>query len=69
MDVDGLTKEQLWRLLVDSSHANVMYPTHKAYIRDVILKAQVDISAEELSLKLNMPLGEALVILDELSKK
>jgi hypothetical protein len=68
MELDGLTKEQLWRLLADAVHINVMYPTHKAYIRDIILKAQADISAEELSLKLNMPLGEAMIILDELSK-
>jgi hypothetical protein len=69
MDVNGLTKEQLWKLLVEAVHANVMYPTHKAYIRDIILKAHADISAEEISLKLNMPLGETMIILDELAKK
>jgi hypothetical protein len=66
MDPDELTKEKLWQLLVEAVHANVMYPTHKSYTRDVILRAKPDVSAEELAAKLNMPLGEALIILDEL---
>ena len=67
MNLDDYPKERLWQLLVEAVHASVIYPTHKAYSRDVILRAKPDISAEELSAKLNMPLGEALVILDELS--
>jgi hypothetical protein len=68
MKTEELTKEQMWQLLIESAHANVMYPTHKAYTRDVILKANPAILPEELALKLNMPRGEALVILQELQK-
>jgi hypothetical protein len=43
-----------------------MYPTHKAYTRDAILREKPDITPVELSARLNMPFGEALVILEEL---
>jgi hypothetical protein len=43
-----------------------MYPTHKAYTRDTILPQNTEVSANELAEMLGMPLGEALVILDEL---
>ena len=66
MNLEECTKDKLWPTLVEAVHGNVMYPTHKSYTRDVILREQPDISAEELSSKLNMPLGEALVILQEL---
>ena len=66
MNLEEYTKEQLWQLLVEAVHASVMYPTHKAYIRDSILPSNSDISARELAERLGMPFGEALVILDEL---
>ncbi|MDR0372389.1 MAG: hypothetical protein LBI79_02325 [Nitrososphaerota archaeon] len=67
MNMKDYSKEQLWQLLVETVHASVMYPTHKAYIRDSILPTQKDISASELTERLGMPLGEALVILHELT--
>jgi hypothetical protein len=66
MNLEDYTKEKLWQLLLDAVHASVMYPTHKAYVRDKILPQKADISADELADRLNMPLGEALVILNEL---
>ncbi len=66
MNMDEYSKEKLWQLLLEVVHANVMYPTHKAYTRDVILHEMPELSAEELTAKLGMPLGEALVILSEL---
>jgi hypothetical protein len=66
MNMEECTKDKLWLILVETVHANVMYPTHKAYTRDVILREKADISPQELSSKLNLPLGEALVILQEL---
>jgi len=67
MDFQELTKDKLWLILVETVHANVMYPTHKSYTRDVILREKPDISTYELAEKLNMPMGEAIVILYELS--
>ena len=66
MNLEPYSKEKLWQLLVDTVHASVMYPTHKAYTRESILPQKADVSANELSERLGMPLGEALVILNEL---
>ena len=46
-----------------------MYPTHKAYTRDSIIPLTADISPNELASRLNMSLGEALVILSELAER
>jgi hypothetical protein len=46
----------------------VMFSRHKAYVRDVVLVEQPNVSAEELALKLGISLGESLVILYELQK-
>lgn len=66
MDLEEYTKDKLWPTLVETVHSNVMYPTHKSYTREVILHAMPNISTEELASKLNMTVGEALVILYEL---
>jgi hypothetical protein len=69
MNFDEYTKEKLWQLLVEAVHASVMYPTHKAYTRDNIIPQKPDVSANELEERLGMPLGEAIVILSELSEE
>jgi len=66
MILEECTKEKLWLILVDTVHTAVMYPNHKAYIRDVILREKPDVNPTELANRLNMSFGEALVILDEL---
>ncbi len=67
MKLDEFTKENLWLMLVDTVHAAVMYPSHKAYVRDVILQEKPNVIANELAMRLNMSLGEAMVILDEIN--
>ena len=69
MNLEEYTKEKLWQLLVEAIHASVMYPTHKAYTRDSIIPEKGDISATELAERLGMPLGEALVIINELNSR
>ncbi len=68
MDLDEFSKEKLWQLLIDVVHGSVMYPTHKAYTRECILPQQADVSPVELAERLGMSLGEALVILSELTE-
>ena len=68
MNLEEISKERLWQLLVESVHASVMYPTHKAYVRDSILTQKPDVSASELAERLGMPIGEALVMLNELAE-
>jgi hypothetical protein len=62
-------KDPLWEILVETVHALVMYPRHKAYIREVLLREKPDMEAKEASRFLGIPLGEALVIFSELKKE
>ena len=54
-----------WSILVETVKALPLYHAHKAFVRDRILPENPSISPEELSLKLSIPLGEAMVILSE----
>ena len=69
MNLEEYTKEKLWAMLVETVHAAVMYPNHKAYTREEILHEKPDITPAELANRLNMPFGEALVILHELAEE
>jgi len=69
MSVQEHTKQTLWPILIETVHALIMYPNHKAYTRDVILPEKPEITATELATRLRMPLGEAIVILYELSEE
>ncbi|MBT0159943.1 hypothetical protein G4O51_08155 [Candidatus Bathyarchaeota archaeon A05DMB-2] len=69
MNLENYSKEKLWAILVETVQSIVMYPTHKAYTRENILPANSDVTPEELALRLNISLGEALVILDELAEE
>jgi len=42
-----------------------MYKYHKRYVLNVALRDKPDITPMELSLRLHIPLGEALVLLAE----
>jgi hypothetical protein len=66
MSLEECTKEKSWPILVETVHALVLYPNHKAYTRDVILPQNPGLTPAELAGRLGMPLGEALVILAEL---
>jgi len=68
MSWEDYVNNPLWTILVDTVHSIVMYPHHKAYVRDTVLVEQPNISAKDLALKLNISLGESLVILYELAK-
>jgi len=69
MSLEECKKEKLWLILVETVHAAVMYPAHKSYTREEILHEKPDIIPAELAARLNMPLGEALVILHELAEE
>ena len=68
MEVE-LERNPLWLILVETVHALPMYPSHKAYVRDTLILVQPEISVKELSLRLDIPLGEAIVILHEIEEK
>ena len=69
MNFEEYTKEKLWPILIETVHTLVMYLNHKAYVRETILQEKPDITPAELAARLKMPLGEALVILQELAKE
>jgi hypothetical protein len=69
MSLEEYMKEKLWPVLVETVHASVMYPSHKAYTRETVLQEKPDITASELASRMSMPLGEALVILHELAEE
>jgi hypothetical protein len=58
--------EELWKILVETVHALPMYKNHKHYVENVMIKEKPDISSKELAVQLNIPLGEAMVLLTEL---
>jgi len=67
MDFEEYTIEKLWPILVETVHALVMYPNHKTFTRNSVLPEKPGTSPAELAARLNMPFGEALVILCELA--
>ncbi len=62
----NLDKNPLWGVLVEATHSLPLYRSHKNYIKEVILPEKPNVKPEELSERLGMPLGEAMVILEEL---
>ena len=58
----------LWSILVETVHTLPLYKSHKNYIKDKILKENPLVLPEEISNRLLIPLGEAIVILEELKK-
>lgn len=59
-------KNPLWLILAETAQRLPLYNAHKAYVRDEILPENPEVSAEEISHRLDAPLGEAMVILSEL---
>jgi len=62
---NSIEKEELWNALVDTAHALIMYKSHKRYVQEVMLKERPNISPKELAVRLNIPIGESLVLLSE----
>ena len=56
----------LWQILIETVHALPMYKHHKRYVERSILPEKPRISAKETALIMGMPLGEAIVIFEEL---
>ena len=65
---DEYSSNPIWHILVETAQTLPMYKAHMSYIRDNILPVEPNIEPEEISQRLDMPLGEALVILYELRK-
>ncbi|MBS7638631.1 hypothetical protein KEJ49_07125 [Candidatus Bathyarchaeota archaeon] len=66
---EDLKRSPLWPILVDVVHSLPLYPSHKAYLRDFLIVESPEISVEEVSYRLGITLGEAMVILDEVKRE
>jgi hypothetical protein len=62
----GYDAAALWDILTDTVHMLPMYKHHKRYAEKSVLSEKPRISAKEMALWMGMPLGEAIVILEEL---
>jgi hypothetical protein len=62
-------RNPLWLILVETVHRLPLYSSHKAYLRDTLLLDSPEITVEEISRRLNIPLGEVMVILHELREE
>ncbi len=69
MSLEEYAEERLWPILIETVHALPMFPHHKAYTREVILNENPDVTPAELAARLNIPLGEALVIMRDLKSQ
>jgi len=61
-----LGRDDLWNLLVETVHSLPMYKSHKRYVEEIMIKETPQISSAELSVQLNIPHGEAIVLLGEI---
>lgn len=62
----GYDVAALWEILTETAQALPMYKFHKRYVERSILPEKPKISAKEMALLLGIPLGEAIIILQEL---
>jgi hypothetical protein len=69
MNFEDYSKNELWPILIETVHTLVMYPSHKAYTRLVILSEKPETTPADLAARLKISLGEALVILHELDEE
>lgn len=69
MEFQEYVGDRLWLILVDTVHSLVMYSRHKAYTKEVIIPEKPEIAPAELAARLRVPVGEALVILQELAEE
>jgi len=64
-----LGRDELWKLLIETVHSLPMYKSHKRYVEEIMIKETPQISPQELAVQLNIPQGEAIIILDEIRVK
>ena len=64
-----LRESPLWPILVETTHSLPLFKQHKNYVKENMLPKNQNISPEEISERLAIPLGEALVIIVELGEK
>lgn len=66
VEIERYLDDPLWPVLVEVVHSLTMYKFHKKYVSNVLLNENPDIAPGDLSTRLRIPFGEAVVILHEI---
>ena len=66
ISLPALGRDELWKLLIETVHSLPMFKSHKRYVEEIMIKETPGISPQELAVQLNITLGEAIVLLDEI---
>jgi hypothetical protein len=69
VELERYLKDPLWPVLVEVVHSLTMYRFHKRYVSNVLLNENPDITPSDLSTRLRIPFGEAIVILHEIKSE
>ena len=69
MALEKYLSNPLWPVLIETVHAMIMYPHHKAFVRDTLLPEQPGVTPQDLAAQMGIPVGESLVILYELRER
>jgi len=64
-----LERNPLWLILVETAHALPLYSSHKAYVRNTMSIQEPSLTVDEISQRLDISLGEAMVIFHELKNE
>jgi len=66
VELERYFRDPLWPVLVEVVHSLTMYKFHKKYVSNVLLNESPDITPSDLSTRMRIPFGEAVVILHEI---
>lgn len=66
---DTIEANPLWNVLIETVEKDNLYSNRIAYVREKIVPTQPDITPEELSDKIGIPLGVSMVILYRLQEE
>ncbi len=64
-----LERNPLWLILVETAHALPLYVAHKVYVKNTLLIEAPSMTAEEISQRLDISLGEAMLNFHELNNE
>jgi hypothetical protein len=68
IDTAEFKTHPLWNILVETARRSPLYPGLSGYCKSKILPDQPNISVKELARKLSISIGEALVLLHDLTQ-
>jgi len=69
IELERYLDNPLWPVLVEVVHSLTMYKFHKKYVSNVLLNENPNITPADLSTRLRIPFGEAVVILHEIGSE